>query len=422
MLPRPNREYVGHRPPLKDPVRVRLIRMRRDQVRRCKRATVVLVAGLLASACTAIPAPPSSATGILAAPSPSRAASIPPTPLGTMVPTSAAVAARATSVPREHRYVAGAEVAVGRVWLVDLELGTSTDVIAAHGEPKQSYFAPSFSESRDGARLLVGANGPNDRAALYLVEVSTGRVQLLYEDREIQAIGALSGTISPDGSRYAFMDLAGVRVGDTSGGPTRQLVPHDEPNRVGGMWSPRAWSPDQTRLAIGRSSEAENEIALVEVATGKLMRIGEGVSVSWLVRAPELLVGSGIDAFGGTSTIYTYDVLTGRKIVLLAPGRLRISSLAWNPSADSFLYTQSSQPVAEGDVYVRTLTDSDSKAIASSRRVWEAWWSADGSRIFAIAPRADALGPGVANLDVLELPSGRLIATLCRGDPRAKCP
>jgi dipeptidyl aminopeptidase/acylaminoacyl peptidase len=341
-----------------------------------------------------------------------------------MAPTNAAVAARATSVPREHRYIAGAEIAVGRIWLVDLERGANTDLVVAHGEPAQSYFAPTFSESRDGGRLLVGASGPNGRAGLYLVELNAGRVQLLYEDPVIQANGFLAGTISPDGLRYALMDQAGVSVGDTSGGPTRQLVPHDEPSRVGGIWSPRAWSPDQTWLAIGRSSEGEDEIALVEVATSKLIRVGGGQSVSWRTRAPELLVGNSISAFGGTSTVYTYDLATGRKVVLLPPGRLRLSSLAWHPSADSFLYTQSSQAVADGDVYVRSLADPDSKPITAPRRVWEAWWSADGLRIFGVAPRADALASasGVANLEIIELPSGRVVATVCRGDPRAACP
>ena len=340
-----------------------------------------------------------------------------------MAPTSAAVAARATSVPGERRYIAGAETAVGRIWLVDLGRGTSTDVVIAHGEPAQSYFAPTFSASRDGGRLLVEASGPHGRAGLYLVEVNAGRVQLLYEDPLIQAIGFLRGTLSPDGLRYAFMDQVGVRVGDTSGGPTRQLVPHDEPSRVGGTWSPQAWSPDQTWLAIGRSSDGESEIALVEVATSKFIRVGGGQSVSWRTRAPELLVGDSITAFGGTSTVYTYDLATGRKVVLLPPGRLRLASLTWHPSADSFLYTQSSLPVADGDVYVRSLADQDSKPIASRRRVWEAWWSADGSRIFGVAPRADALAnaPGVANLEIFELPSGRVVAVVCRGDPRASC-
>jgi hypothetical protein len=137
---------------------------------------------------------------------------------------------------------------------VDLERGTSTDVVVGHGEPAQSYFAPTFSESRDGGRLLVEASGPNGRAGLYLVELNAGRVQLLYEDPVIQATGFLRGTISPDGLRYALMDQAGVRVGDMSGGPTRQLVAHDERSRVGGTWSPLAWSPDLTWLAIGRSS------------------------------------------------------------------------------------------------------------------------------------------------------------------------
>lgn len=311
---------------------------------------------------------------------------------------------------------------MGRIWLVDIDRGTSTDVVAAPAPPRQSYFAPTFSGSRDGGRLLVGANGPSDRAALYLVDVGAGRVTLLYEDPQIQAGGALRGAISPDGSRYALMDLAGVRIGDTDGGPTTQLVPHDEPSRVGGSWAPLGWSPDQRWLAIGRGAEAEDEIAVVEVTTQAVVRIGRGHSVSWRRRAPELLVGSGISAFGGTSTVYTYDLATGAKVVLLPPGRLRLSSLAWHPSSDSFLYTQASQPVIEGDVYVRSLADQAGAAVTSPRPVWDAWWSIDGSRILATAPRPDGLASGVANLDVLELPSGRVVTTVCRGDPRASCP
>jgi dipeptidyl aminopeptidase/acylaminoacyl peptidase len=377
--------------------------------------SVVLV---IASGCNATPtpAPSPSPSAAIAAPAPSSAASR----SATIAPTTAAVAARATSVPHEHRYIAGAEVAVGRIWLVDLERGTSIDVVAAHGEG--SYFAPTFSESRDGARLLVGASGPNGRAALYLVDVSAGRVQLLYEDPGIQANGLLRGAISPDGSRYALMDLAGVRVGDTTGGPTTQLVAHDDPSRVGGMWAPLAWSVDQRWLAIGRSSEAEDEIALVELATARLIRIGGGRFVSWRARAPELLVGDSINAFGGSSTVYTYDLASGHKDILLPAGRLRISSLVWRPGADSVLYTESLQPIADGDVYVRALSDPDSKPVPSTRKVWEAWWSADGSRIFAVAPRADGLASGVANLEILELPSTRLVAVVCRGDPRATCP
>lgn len=345
-----------------------------------------------------------------------------PLPSGTITPPTTGIGARATRVPRERRYFAGAEPTIGRIWLVDIERGTSTDVVAALGPARQTYFAPTFSESRDGTRLLVGSNGPAGRAAFYLVEVETGRVQLLYEDPRIDSVGTLGGAISPDGSRYAFMDLVGVRIGDTAGGPTSQLVPHDEPSRVGGTWSPRAWSPDQRWLAIGRASEAADEIALVDVSSRSIVRIGRGHTVSWRLRAPELLVGSSTSAIGGMSSIYTYDLASGRKVVLLPSGRLRLSSLAWHPSTDSFLYSQSSQPVAEGDVYVRALADPAGVPVRSPRPVWEIWWSVDGSRIFAVAPRSDGLGSGVANLDVLELPSGRAVATVCRGDPRASCP
>lgn len=378
---------------------------------------------MVSVACTAtppaLPVSPSAVSAVTPTPAASTSA---PLPSGTIAPPSAGVSARATRVAREHRYVAAAEAAVGRIWLIDLDRGTSTDVVVAPAPPRQSYFAPTFSASRDGGRLVLGAYGPSDRAALYLVDVAAGRVTLLYEDPQIQAAGALRVAMSPDGSRYAFMDLSGVRIGDTGGGPTTQLVPHDEPSRVGGSWAPLGWSPDQRWLAIGRGSETENEVAVVEITTGAVMRIGRGQSVSWRQRPPELLVSSSINAFGGTATLYTHDLATRRQAILLPPGYLRLSALAWHPSADSFLYTQAAQPVSEGDVYVRSLADQAATAVTSPRPVWDAWWSVDGSRIFAIAPRPDGLASGVANLDVLELPSGRVVTTVCRGDPRASCP
>jgi hypothetical protein len=88
------------------------------------------------------------------------------------------------------------------------------------------------------------------------------------------------------------------------------------------------------------------------------------------------------------------------------------------------LFLASDQPTAAADVYVRSLADAAATRVVAARKVLDAWWSRDGSKIYATATREDAVGayPGVANLEILELPSGRVVATVCRQDPRASCP
>ena len=361
--------------------------------------------------------PSASSSPIAGTESPSATASRPTvTGSGTMVP-SGRIAARGRAVPAEHRYVVGATQTAGRVWLVDLDRGTSVDVIVTSG-----VFAPLVSESRDGRRLVVGALGPNGRAGLYLVEVEAGKTSLLYEDPQVDS--GLQARISADGARYAFADSAGVRIGDTVGGATTQLIAHPAPDAVGGSWYPMGWSPDGTWLALSRATESESVVGVVRVSNGTLADVGRGTSIAWRGRAPQLVVASGVSAFGGRSEMYTFEPTTGGHRQLEPIGSKRMGSPLWHPTEDRLLFLATDQPTAAADVYVRSLADPAAARIAAARKVLDAWWSRDGSKIYAIATREDAVGaaPGVANLEILELPSGRVVATVCRQDPRASCP
>jgi hypothetical protein len=76
----------------------------------------------------------------------------------------------------------------------------------------------------------------------------------------------------------------------------------------------------------------------------------------------------------------------------------------------------------EGDVYTRALADAAPKRVESSKKIWEAWWSSDGSRIYATTARGTtAATPGVGDVDIIELPGGRVVASVCRADPRGQC-
>jgi Tol biopolymer transport system component len=333
-----------------------------------------------------------------------------------------AVVGRAISVPADHRYVSVSDGQTGRILLVDLTKGTNTEVIAARGSPDRPYYAPPFSESADGKRLLVAAVGPAERSALYLIDVVAGSAKLLYEDEEIWSIGSLHGVISPDGARYAFHGHDGVRVGDTAGGPTQLFLEDDDPADMARIWYPLAWSLDRTAIALGQGTDTVTKVATHSVASGDEYWTGTGSQVSWRGKPPFLAVAGSAGTFGGENRVYAINPNDGLIRDLEPLTAKYFGSIAWHPSADRVLYTAADGQFAESDVYTRSLAEDLPKRIESPRKIWEAWWSSDGSRIYATAARDATVGtPGVGDFDILELPGGRVVASVCRADQRGQC-
>jgi Tol biopolymer transport system component len=340
----------------------------------------------------------------------------------TGVPSTGAVVASAATVPADLRYIALSDGQVGRILLIDLARGTSTEVVVARGSPGRPYFAPPFSASADGKRLLVAAVGPSARSALYLVDVPAGRATLLYEDEEIWSIGPLRGVISPDGARYAFHGRDGVRVGDATGGATRLFAPDEDPGDIAKVWYPVAWSQDRTAIVLAQGTDTLTKVAAFRAATGAQYWTGPGSQVSWRGKAPFLAVAGSAGTFGGENRVYAVDPNDGRIRDLEPLAGKYFGGLAWHPSADRVLYTVADGPFAERDAYTRSLTEDFPKRVDSPRKIWEAWWSSDGSRIYATAARDGTAGtPGVGDLDILELPGGRVVASVCVTDARGRC-
>jgi len=335
---------------------------------------------------------------------------------------AAAVVAFAASVPVDHRYASISDGQTGRIVLVDLAKGTSTEVVAARGSPGRPYYAPPFSETADGKRLLVAAVGPEERSALYLIDVVAGKATLLYEDDEIWSIGSLRGVISPDGQRYALHGHDGVRVGDTVGGPTRLFVEDDDPADMARIWYPLAWSVDRTAIVLGQGTDTVTNIGVYRASNGEQYWNGTGSMVSWRTKSPFLAVAGSAGAFGGENRVYAVDPNVGEIRDLEALAAKYYGSISWHPSADRVLYTAAEDQFAESDVYTRALAEDQPKRIESPKKIWEAWWSSDGSRIYATAARNATAGtPGVGDFDILELPGGRVVASVCRGDQRGQC-
>ncbi|HEY6202950.1 MAG TPA: WD40 repeat domain-containing protein [Candidatus Limnocylindria bacterium] len=372
--------------------------------------TLTALAVLAATACQSTPSP----TQVV---QPSGASSAP----GIVAP-AVAVLAHAISVPADHRYVSVSDGQTGRILLIDLVKSGSTAIVAARGSPGRPYYEPPFSESADGKRLLVAAVGPAERSALYLVDVAAGSAKLLYEDDEIWSIGSLHGVISPDGARYAFHGHDGVRVGDTAGGPTKLFVEDDDPADMARIWYPLAWSIDRSAIVLGQGTDAVTNIGVYRAANGEQYWTGTGSEVSWRTKPPFLAVAGSAGTFGGENRVYAVDPNVGLIRDLEPLTAKYFGSIAWNPSADRVLYTAADGQFAESDVYTRSLAEDLSKRIASPKKIWEAWWSSDGSRIYATAAREATAGtPGVGDFDILELPGGRVVASVCRADQRGQC-
>jgi Tol biopolymer transport system component len=335
---------------------------------------------------------------------------------------AAAVVAHAAGVPADHRYIALSDGQTGRILLVDLAKGASTEVVAARGSPGRPYYAPPFRESADGRRLLVAAVGPAERSALYLVDVAAGSATLLYEDEEIWSIGSLHGVISPDGARYAFHGHDGVRVGDTVGGPTRLFVEDDDPSDMAKIWYPLAWSVDRTAIVLAQGTDAVTRLGAFRATNGSMFWSGTGSQVSWRATSPQLAVAGSAGTFGGENGVYVVDPNTDQSRDLEPLAAKYFGSIGWSPKGDRVLYTVTDGQFAESDVYTRSLAEDVAKRVDAPKRIWEAWWSSDGSRIYATAERGATSGtPGVGDLDILELPSGRVVASVCRGDARGQC-
>jgi Tol biopolymer transport system component len=339
-----------------------------------------------------------------------------PTPTGA----ATAVVAHAATVPLDRRYVALSDGQIGRILLVDLAKGTSTEIVTARGSRGRPYYLPPFSETADGKQLLVGAVGPAERSALYLVDVAAGRATLLYEDEEIWSIGPLRAVLSPDGARYAFHGHDGVRVGDTAGGPTRLFVEDDDPSDIAKVWYPLAWSLDRSAIALAQGTDTVTRVAAFRAANGEQYWTGTGSQVSWRGKAPYLAVAGSAGTFGGANRVYAVDPNDGRIRDLEPLAAKYFGSLAWHPSADRVLYTAADDMFAERDAYTRALAEDAPRRVESPKKIWDAWWSSDGSKIYATAARGTtAATPGVGDFDILELPGSRVVASIC--GPSGRC-
>lgn len=216
--------------------------------------------------------------------------------LGVLAGSVAGALALMRAFEGEPREPAGSAKANGLIAFVRASRGTDLFVVRPDGSGLRRLFRGPGDErdpawSPDGRLLafVIERDGPadpfaDDPADLYVMDVRTGEVRRLTDDRAIE----YSPTWSPDGTRIAFSkgheEQGGLYVMEADGTGLRRLT--DE-RRFEGQ---PAWSPDGERIAFASAASDElPQLHLLELADGSTrpltdagpMGLRFAVSPSW---------------------------------------------------------------------------------------------------------------------------------------------
>lgn len=190
------------------------------------------------------------------------------------------------------------------------------NVINADGSGQQPLTQARLTANRpvwsaDGTRMFIGGNGyatEGELAGIYEVTVETGEIKLRTEPGAVINPDNLS--ISPDGTRIAFMDVT-----DPNGAANFDLFLFDT---LSGSVTPLAntpanerypvWSPDGSRIVfrLGTGGESTDQLYLVDVSTGAVTPLttsteghGQAISPQWSADGQWLVFAA---VYGGSNT------------------------------------------------------------------------------------------------------------------------
>jgi dipeptidyl aminopeptidase/acylaminoacyl peptidase len=376
-------------------------------------ATAALSCAL--AACTAAPVATSPTPPASALASPTTVATAAPSPtlgVGRPAPSSVAVTAVAT-LPRDFIYVETGAVNDMDLWLVDLTGGTAPiSVVRWTGGNGTSAV------SDDGQTIIVSAPGDRSKYALMLVNPLTGRATVLFD-------GPADGRVfyprlSPDGRRFAFQlyrdrGTDGYFVGETGTGVVSHLM--NAPD-TGGLLD---WSADSTSITYS-SDQADplggQHVFMSNVVDATKTTVSPGNLDALRAREPKVVTamvgGRGNQgAFG--ADVYVYDTAARRetKLFSIEP---RVTELKWSPARDEFLFLEESVGCRFNSSVWISSTAGARRRFGTIANADTAWWSRDGTTVYALVP-----GTG-AGADIVDAATGRRIAALPVGGRRFVCP
>jgi hypothetical protein len=164
----------------------------------------------------------------------------------------------------------------------------------------------------------------------------------------------VSPAISPDGRLIAFLSRRGLftidlYIADASTGRIvkRLTSPNRDPHfdALSFISSAGSWSPDGTQLAFVVFAEGDNEIAIFDVASGRVQRriavreVGEISNPAWGPNGQIAFSGSR----GGISDLYILDLASGRARQLTSD-RFADLQPAWSPDGRTIAFASDRGP------------------------------------------------------------------------------
>ena len=256
---------------------------------------------------------------------------------------------------------------------------------------------------------------------LVSIDPATGAV----EGRVVGDVSpAFRGSVSPDGSRVAFVRVVKgheqLFVTNVTGRPTR-LTGADEGGCGCGSFDP-AWSPDGRTIAFAGIDLAGNQdIYVVNVADGTIRRITHDLSLdgmpTWSPDGRTIAFTRGQQAH---AALWTVDVADGR-LTLVTSGQGG-DDPAWSPDGSTIAFSGTAVDGSGTDLWLvrpdgtglRRLADAAVQDTSPS-------WSPDGGSIAFAAFRSDARPP-VTDIDVVDVATGHVVVLASELDDPAWSP
>jgi hypothetical protein len=268
--------------------------------------------------------------------------------------------------------------------------------------------------------LVEGRTLPAEAGEPLLTRDGTGRMNM-------------APALSPDGRFVAFLserDLfrIDVFIADAQTGQVLRRLITDESDphfdALSFMRSAGTWSPDGSRLAVVTFRRGENQIAIVDVATGRIQRhirfdgVGAIWDPSWSPDGRRIVFAGGE---GGISNLYVHDLEAGT-LQQLTTGRSAALHPTWSPDGRTIAFSTDAgpgtdfgqlvyAPVRLGFVDVETGEVTSLDVFAGSKHI-NPQYSPDGSELYFISDRG-----GFSDVYRLELATGAVfqVTTLATG-------
>lgn len=346
---------------------------------------------------------------------------------GSPLPTSPAptgvVAPGIGPLPREYRYLSRLGPGADQVLLADLDRGVVREAVTVPHPRRPGLSGVSAyanAASADGQTVVVLRRPDREGGDFFVVRPVTGQVELAYET----GASVSPPIVAPDGASFAFLEAGDIKVVSLAERTIRRVFAAENAS-IG----PLSWSGDGRWLAVAVGlAGPRTSVAVVDTC---------GPEARFDTPTRAIVSGSAIvtfDVFHGDlsrdgrpfllwdtvprspSVILQLDAATGATRTLYRPGAgigLRLAS--WHPAKEELLTVEYVfGPGNTGNSIWRRTAGGGGTQVRPASQVSDAWWSRDGSRIFALAFES-----GSGDMRVIDASTSATVATLCSLDP---CP